>query len=113
VENLTGVWGGSDEGTYYMHQIGDTVWWLGLSNDRGKTFANVFRGTIQNSIVRGEWADITLGRTRNNGRLEVYLPIPYLLDPSGAPPKPDWRLLYFGSGTGGFGGRVWEKLYEP
>jgi len=35
--NLTGVWAGGDGGTYYIRQIGNTVWWLGLSVDEGRT----------------------------------------------------------------------------
>jgi FIMAH domain-containing protein len=32
--NLTGAWGGSDGSTYYLRQIGNTVWMLGLLRDR-------------------------------------------------------------------------------
>jgi len=48
---LTGVWSGDDAGTYYVRQIGNTVWWLGVSVDEGRTFANVFRGTLQNGQI--------------------------------------------------------------
>jgi hypothetical protein len=33
-QNLTGTWGGSDGSTYYLRQIGNTVWMLGLLRDR-------------------------------------------------------------------------------
>lgn len=33
-QNLTGAWGGSDGSTYYLRQIGNTLWWLGLPRDR-------------------------------------------------------------------------------
>lgn len=33
--NLSGVWDASDIGTYYMRQMGDALWWLGLSRDQG------------------------------------------------------------------------------
>jgi hypothetical protein len=33
-QNLTGAWGGSDGSTYYLRQIGNTIWWLGLVRDR-------------------------------------------------------------------------------
>lgn len=49
--DLTGLWAASDVGTYYVRQIGNTVWWLGLSSDQGLTFANVFRGTVQTGTV--------------------------------------------------------------
>jgi hypothetical protein len=29
--DVTGVWLGNDGGTYYLRQIGDVVWWVGLS----------------------------------------------------------------------------------
>ena len=45
--DLTGSWAASDVGTYYVCQIGNTVWWLGLTSDQGLTFTNVFRGTLQ------------------------------------------------------------------
>lgn len=32
--NLTGAWGGSDGSTYYIRQIANTIWWLGLPRDR-------------------------------------------------------------------------------
>jgi hypothetical protein len=32
--NLTGAWGGNDGSTYYVRQIGNTVWFLGLLRDR-------------------------------------------------------------------------------
>lgn len=45
--DLTGSWAATDVGTYYVRQIGNTIWWLGLSSDQGLTFANVFQGTLQ------------------------------------------------------------------
>jgi hypothetical protein len=33
-KNLTGAWGGSDGSTYYVRQIGNTIWWLGQMRDR-------------------------------------------------------------------------------
>ena len=32
--NLTGTWAGPDGSTYYVRQIGNTVWWLGMLRDR-------------------------------------------------------------------------------
>jgi hypothetical protein len=32
--NLTGTWGGSDGSTYYIRQVGNTIWWLGMMRDR-------------------------------------------------------------------------------
>lgn len=76
--NLTGAWGGTDGSTYYVRQIGNTIWWLGMMRDRQPMqpgtafpiigynqlqnapdascastqcwiFANVFKGTISNN----------------------------------------------------------------
>ena len=49
--DLTGSWSASDVGTYYVRQIGSTVWWLGMSSDQGLTFANVFQGVVQGTSV--------------------------------------------------------------
>jgi SdrD B-like domain len=32
--NLTGAWGGIDGSTYYIRQVGNTIWWLGMMRDR-------------------------------------------------------------------------------
>jgi hypothetical protein len=108
--NLSGVWAADDVGTYYVRQVGDTVWWLGLSHDRGQTFANVFEGTIQRLIplgpgvtVQGDWADIPLGGLRGNGSLKLHG------QPSlGTSPTTLDKLSF----TGGFGAANWEKLYD-
>lgn len=64
--NLSGVWHGSDAATYYIRQIGTTVWWLGLSRDQGRTHASVFHGTIANETIRGEWVDVPVGAEQRN-----------------------------------------------
>jgi hypothetical protein len=100
--NLTGVWGASDVGTYYLRQLGQVVWWLGLSQDRGRTFANVFHGTLTpdqaGASLSGEWADVPLGITLQNGSLALH--------------APDFATLDVTSSTGGFGARRWEKLFD-
>jgi hypothetical protein len=103
--NVTGVWHANDVGTYYMRQLdGNTLWWLGLSRDQGRSFANVFHGTIQGNTIRGEWADIPVGvgGASSNGRLTLV---------------GDGRgqlaiTLTATERTGGFGGSGWQKLYD-
>jgi hypothetical protein len=94
--DLTGTYGGTDGSTYYVrqsgstnvHQLGRTIWWLGLMRDRqpmqrgGKfpmigsnaidpscssgqcwAFANVFKGTITESppadaVIEGDWVGV-------------------------------------------------------
>jgi hypothetical protein len=106
--NLTGVWAGNDNGTYFIRQLGPpapAIWWLGLSADRGRTFANVFHGNyVETSagffLVSGSWADVPMG-------------------PNGARSS---GVLSFNSSPGnlrlqqmevtGFGGSPWMKLYN-
>jgi hypothetical protein len=54
--SMTGEWKGSDGASYFVRQIGTTVWWAGL----GDTFTNVFKGTRdrKTQTVTGEWADV-------------------------------------------------------
>jgi hypothetical protein len=63
-QTLSGAWHGTpDNGTYYIRQLGDDIWWLGLSRDQGRTFANVFRGTYNDNagLIEGEWVDVPMG----------------------------------------------------
>ena len=118
--NLTGVWAGGDVGTYYVQQIGNTVWWVGMSRDQGRTFTNVFRGTIgteyiQNGwrqVINGEWVDVPLGGNLGFGTLKLVGT--YCL-PDGCDVTRS-MALYNNLGawavTGGFSGQAWEKLYD-
>jgi hypothetical protein len=99
--NLTGVWGANDAGTYYVREIGPTVWWLGLSVDEGRTFANVFRGTLQSGRFVGEWADVPLGGTSGSGTLAL----------TGSAGDLSTNLTR-ASETGGFSGQSWRKLHD-
>jgi hypothetical protein len=110
--NLTGVWAADDVGTYYVRQIGDAVWWLGLSRDwslgtsgdPGRPFANIFRGTRgADGTIQGQWADvpITPSATAGSGLLVL----------SGSGGDQAIRLTAT-SKTGGFGGSSWDKLYD-
>lgn len=64
--NLSGVWHGSDMATYYVRQLGTSVWWLGLSRDQGRTNANVFHGTMSGQTIQGQWVDIPIGTEQRN-----------------------------------------------
>jgi len=104
--DLTGVWHCDDVGTYYVRQVGSTVWWLGLSRDQGRSFANVFKGTLDQHSVTGEWADIPIGvgGAHSGGRLKLTGGI--------NTPVPSSLGLGVLEGTGGFGGSRWTKLYD-
>jgi|GEM_PF-1533900 len=98
---LTGAWAANDAGTYYVRQVGNTVWWLGLSVDQGLTFANVFHGTLQGSQVSGSWADVPLGETSGAGQIT--------LNGNQGQGSTVWTRA---GETGGFGGSSWQKLYD-
>src|SRR5262249_38054693 len=89
-------------GTYYLRQLDNTLWWLGLSRDRGRSFANVFRGTIGDGVIGGTWADVPLGVTQNAGELQL----------SCAAVAASSTHLARVFVTGGFGATNWEKLSD-
>jgi hypothetical protein len=119
--NLTGTWAGDDMATYYVRQIGSTVWWLNLSRDQGRAFANVFQGTIATEYIQGEgwrqvidgsWADIPLGTTQSSGTLTL---VGTLCVNGGCDvnaPIGRYNSLGIWFDTGGFGGQSLEKLYD-
>ena len=62
--SLTGTWMANDGGMYFLRQIGDTLWWLGLSGGLlhpGLQFCNVFHGSVTASAVTGEWSGRAAG----------------------------------------------------
>ncbi len=34
-KDMSGVWKGNDRATYYVSQVGNDVWWVGMSVDNG------------------------------------------------------------------------------
>ena len=70
---LTGTWAADDVGTYYVRQIGNVVWWLGLSRDQGIEFAHVFKGYVQagSPAIQGDWADVPLSVSTGAGTITV------------------------------------------
>jgi hypothetical protein len=74
--NLTGAWHCDDIGTYYLREIGNTVWWLGLSCDQGRAFANVYQGTLSGNQIHGSWVDVPVGASAvlGEGTLNLYMP---------------------------------------
>jgi hypothetical protein len=80
VVNLNGTWSGNDGGTYWLHQVGNCLWWSGSSGqpdtpNMGRDFSNVFLGRIGKDAstgavqVVGYWADVPRGGTNNFGTL--------------------------------------------
>jgi hypothetical protein len=99
--NLTGVWHADDVGTYYMRQIGGALWWLGMSCDQGRSFANVFRGTVEGNSIKGSWVDVPMGMggVLGGGSLLIY-------------GESLSTTLVKNAETAGYGGTAWTKLYD-
>jgi hypothetical protein len=76
-QNLTGAWGSEDGGTYYVRQIGNDIWMLGLTRNRdpimpddaGPQIPNptiAFKGTISNqsdgsAVITGQAVTLPKG----------------------------------------------------
>jgi hypothetical protein len=76
--DLTGIWTANDGGIYAVRQIGDLVWWVGLSDPfefhRGTRFTNVFCGQLEMSpgggmTINGSWIDLPRGSAAQAGTL--------------------------------------------
>jgi hypothetical protein len=93
--DLTGVWRDVNGGTYQIRQDAGHLWWYGHSDDCGKSWQNVFAGTIDSSNeIVGEWADVPTGAMNNVGTLRARLVTPTRLEIEA---------------TGGFGGKAFER----
>jgi hypothetical protein len=53
--DLTGVWNCDDKGTYYLRQIGNTLWWYGEQKSNNPLWSNVAHGTITDNTINLEW----------------------------------------------------------
>jgi predicted small lipoprotein YifL len=77
--DLTGTWAGDDSGVYYLRQLGDQVWWLGMSGlggplvDRGTDWTNVYHGTLKGDTVTGTYADVPGGAIQDKGPVVMKL----------------------------------------
>src|SRR5262249_51846433 len=103
--DLTGTWLADDGGTYYVRQLGQTVWWAGVHVEPpdnglaffdGLEFTNVFQGRLAGTQLTGEWVDVPKGRTFQNGSLALELRSP--------------NELHRMNATGGFGGSRWNRV---
>ena len=119
--DLTGLWSCDDGGTYVVRQIGDTVWWLGLSKDNtnfpgldaedgvfypGLRFCNVYNGQMIEQSVSGQWSDVPRGATSNQGDM--------ILNYIDAANPNEQRLPKDQNTTsGGFGGSTWKRFLTP
>jgi hypothetical protein len=104
---LSGVWHGSDNGTYYVRQLGSEVWWLGLSRDQGRSFANVFRGTVsEQGPIEGQWIDVRMGTGGVLSGGELVLDGDHPVNPQAS------TTLNKAEQTANFGASMWTKIYD-
>ncbi|VVB65327.1 Uncharacterised protein [uncultured archaeon] len=106
-EDLTGIWGCNDGGTYFIRQVGNIIWWYGESTpsqsvsqslNTNPAWANVAYGTITGDNIVLFWADVPIGSGFNSGSLAL-------------------KYSYNGGtdtmskqfDTGGFGGSQWTR----
>jgi diacylglycerol O-acyltransferase / trehalose O-mycolyltransferase len=74
---LTGRWSADDGGVYYIRQVGDQIWWNGMSGregpskDLGRDFDNVAHGTLKGVVLGLEFADVPRGNVHGHGRLSI------------------------------------------
>lgn len=100
------MWHGSDNGTYYVGQLGREVWWLGLSRDQGRWFANVFHGSVgESGPIRGTWVDVQMG-------VGGVLPGETLVLESNQPDTQLSTTLTKTEETAHFGAGMWTKIYD-
>jgi hypothetical protein len=87
VPDLTGVWTEDDNpGQYYLRQIGNRIWWVGLSTENsdwpthdfhlGLRYANVFDGILASApnvhpTITGNWVDVPRGTPMGFGTLQL------------------------------------------
>jgi hypothetical protein len=46
--DLSGIWS-NGSGTYYVHQVGSTVWWLGIRETSDGPEGEIFKGTVSDT----------------------------------------------------------------
>jgi hypothetical protein len=96
--SLTGTWMANDGGMYFLRQIGDTLWWLGLSGGLlhpGLQFCNVFHASVTGSAITGEWSDVPRGATSCRGTLTLRCA--------------DEDQLLRVAESGGYGASIWRR----
>lgn len=96
--DMNGIWHANDGGRYFVRQVGNDIWWVGMSGDNGDTWTNVFRGSRKGNVIVGQWADVPKGRVRSSGDLHLRV--------EGVTAILGFSRTYV---TGGFGGSRWSQ----
>jgi S-formylglutathione hydrolase FrmB len=74
---LTGTWAADDGGVYYIRQLGDEIWWNGMSgregpsSDLGRDLDNVAHGTLKGIVLGLDVADVPRGNVWGQGHLSI------------------------------------------
>ena len=107
--DLGPYWIADDGAFYYLFQDGQTLWWVGLSNDgdlqHGLTFSNVFQGQVSGSVINGMWANVPRGITTGQGTLSL------MMQSSSQPGSP--FQLKKTAESGGFSASLWSQIAPP
>jgi hypothetical protein len=98
-QDLSGVWSCDNGGTFYFHQIGNTIWLLGEDKPSNPDWTDVAKGNIDKDIISLEWADVPKGKFNSEGTLILRII-------SG-------DALQTISATGGFSGSKWTRNNAP
>jgi hypothetical protein len=96
--NLSGSWLADDKGTYYLRQIGDELWWVGVSAGLmypGLESCTIFHGSVTDSGVTGEWSAVPRGALHGHGTLTLR--------------RADNNQLLRVEEIGGFGASTWRR----
>ena len=105
--SLTGMWRADDGGVYFLRQIDDVLWWVGLSQGDalypGLHFCNVFHAKVTGQIVTGEWSDVPRGTTSNRGTMTLTF----------VDGNPQLLLRKPETGDGFSGSRWWRPASSP
>jgi hypothetical protein len=105
--DLNGSWAGDDGGIYYVRQIGNVVWWNGMSSREdppehlGRDWNNVGRGEIGDDLVIvSEWADVPRGGIDGGGTVNFKI---------GADAAGDLRITKVAETGSGRGDTLWTR----
>ena len=69
-KKLSNMYKANDGGTYFVRRVGNDVYWVGESADDGRTWTNVFKGTLNGNTFSGGWADVA-GNIGGSGTLTL------------------------------------------
>lgn len=69
--NIEGVFTCDWNGTYYVRQLGNEVFWYGEDDNVTPLWSNIAHGMINGNILTLTWADVPKGTIMQNGKLVI------------------------------------------